>query len=172
LRAEYLYSQKLYDRIHFNFTNGFEAIYSKWMDGWRIKVNGNSVNWSKDASYSEDYATFRKYLDMVFIYAGTLSLSQEMKEIPLETMEIGDVFIKGGSPGHCVIVVDMAENNEDGSKLFMLAQSYMPAQDIHILKNLQDSSLSPWYPLNFNFEGRLRTPEWTFDKEDLKRFEE
>ena len=170
LRAEYLYSQQLFDTIHFNFTNGFQANYSKWMEGWRIKVSGNNVDWSKDASYSDDYETFRNYLDMVFIYAGTLSLSKEMKEIPIEDMRIGDVFIKGGSPGHCVIVVDMAENKENGSKLFMLAQSYMPAQDIHILKNPQDNNISPWYPLDF--EGSLHTPEWIFEKEDLKRFEE
>ena len=40
-------------------------------------------------------------------------------------MQIGDVFLKGSLPGHCVIVVDMAENNETGEKLFMIAQSYM-----------------------------------------------
>jgi len=27
-------------------------------------------------------------------------------------MKIGDVFIKGGSPGHAVIIVDMAENDK------------------------------------------------------------
>ena len=105
---------------------------------------------------------------MVFIYTGTLSLSQEMKDVPIEDMQIGDVFIQDGSPGHCVIVVDMTENKENGTKLFMLAQSYMPTHDIHILKNTQDSSLSPWYSLSF--EGSLHTPEWTFEKEDLKRF--
>ena len=170
LRAEYLYSQQLFDTIHFNFTNGFQANYSKWKEGWRIKVSGNNADWSKDASYSDDYETFRNYLDMVFIYAGTLSLSQEMKEIPIEDMRIGDVFIQGGSPGHCVIVVDMAESKENGSRLFMLAQGYMPAQDIHILKNSLDNNISPWYPLDF--EGSLHTPEWIFEKEDLKRFEE
>ena len=45
----------------------------------------------------------------------------------LSEMQIGDVFIRGGSPGHCVIVVDMAVHQETGEKLFMLAQSYMPA---------------------------------------------
>ena len=45
-------------------------------------------------------------------------------------MQIGDVLIQGGSPGHAVIVVDMAENPATGEKLYLLAQSYMPAQDI------------------------------------------
>src|SRR5665647_2797352 len=38
LRAEYLYGLKQYDRIHFNFTSGFKADYSKWVEGYRISV--------------------------------------------------------------------------------------------------------------------------------------
>ena len=33
LRAEYLYGQKQYAAIHFNFTNGFNAEYTKWAKG-------------------------------------------------------------------------------------------------------------------------------------------
>ena len=87
--------------------------------------------------------------------------------VEISQMQIGDVFIVNGLPGHCVIVVDMAEN-EAGQKLFMFAQSYMPAQDIHVLKNLDDSDKSPWYKLDFG--EQLRTPEWTFSKNDLRRF--
>lgn len=170
LRAEYLYKRGDYDKIHFNFTNGFRADYSKWMQGYRIVVNGNKANWVKKTGYLNDYQTFRKYLDIVFAYAGTLSLSQELKQVSLGDMKIGDIFIKGASPGHCVIIVDMAENKTTGEKLFMLAQSYMPAQDIHILKNLKNKALSPWYSLDFG--DTLVTPEWTFTKNDLKRFED
>ena len=169
LRAEYLYGKGQYDKIHFNFTNSFKADYVTWRQGNRIAVTGNQAKWVKSAGYSDDYATFRNYLDMVFAYAGTLSLSQEMKKVPLEEMEIGDVFLKGDDPGHCAIVADMAENKETGEKLFMLAQSYMPAQDIHILKNPQNKGWSPWYSLRF--EEELRTPEWKFYNNQLVRFD-
>ncbi|MCL6611325.1 MAG: DUF4846 domain-containing protein [Peptococcaceae bacterium] len=168
LRAEYLYRKGLYDRIHFNFTNGFRADYTTWMQGNRIVVEGNRAHWVKKAGYSSDYSSFRQYLDMVFAYAGTLSLSGEMKNVPLEEMKIGDVFLKGEDPGHCAIVVDMAENRATGEKLFMLAQSYMPAQDIHILKNPRNGEISPWYPVNFG--ETLFTPEWSFNKNQLVRF--
>lgn len=170
LRAEYLYRNGLYDKIHFNFTNGFRADYNKWVQGYRISVNNNTVSWVKRTGYSTDYASFRSYMDMVFAYAGTLSLSREMQPVSIEEMKIGDVFIKGGSPGHCVIVVDMAENKDSGEKLFMLAQSYMPAQDIHILKNPESENLSPWYSLDFR--EQLATPEWIFTKDQLMRFED
>ena len=59
-------------------------------------------------------------------------------------MKIGDVFIKGGSPGHAVTIVDIAINPKTNKKVFLLAQSYMPAQEIKILKNPNNSELSPW----------------------------
>jgi hypothetical protein len=170
LRAEYLYRQGLYNKIHFNFTNGFKADYPTWMNGSRIAVEGNKAYWVKKTGYSNEYSSFRKYLDMVFAYAGTLSLSKEMKEVPLEDMKIGDVFIKGEGPGHAVIILDMAENKTTGEKIFIIAQSYMPAQNIHILKNMQNEGLSPWYSVNFG--ETLSTPEWQFKKDQLMRFRE
>ncbi len=169
LRAEYLYSQGLYKRIHFNLTNGFNADYWKWMNGNRIVVKGNNTYWVKNANYSKEYSSFRKYLDVVFAYAGTLSLSQEMKKEPVENMQIGDVFLKGATPGHAVIVLDMAENKKTGEKIFLTAQSYMPAQSIHILKNPENKALSPWYSTNFG--NTLKTPEWVFNQNQLMRFE-
>ncbi|MEA3450960.1 MAG: DUF4846 domain-containing protein, partial [Bacteroidota bacterium] len=71
--------------------------------------------------------------------------------------------------GHSVMVVDMAENIKTGEKIFLIVQSFMPAQSIHILKNFNNSSLNPWYSLNFG--EKLYTPEWTFTKDDLLRFD-
>lgn len=168
LRAEYLFQQKKYDEIHFNFTNGFRADYSKWREGNRISINGNDVSWVNKEAVSTSYDSFWKYLETIFTYAGTLSLSQELKSVEVKDMQIGDVFIKGGSPGHAVIVVDMAVNLKTNKKLFMLAQSYMPAQEIQILLNPNNSELGPWYELDFGDE--LITPEWKFDSTMLKRF--
>jgi hypothetical protein len=166
LRAEYLFFQKRYESIAFNFTNGFKCDYKKWQEGYRTSVTGNSVKWVKSASASNDGSTFFSYLETVFTYAGTLSLSNELKKVPMEEMRIGDVLIQGGSPGHAVIVMDMAEDTK-GNKVFLLAQSYMPAQDIQILLN--PANLSPWYKLDESRES-IKTPEWNFTGKDLKRF--
>lgn len=168
LRADYFYTQKQYDKIHFNFTNGFRADFSKWAAGYRIAIKGNKTSWVKTAKPSDSYETYWKYLEKVFMYAGTASLEKELKPINVSDIKIGDVFIKGGLPGHAVIVVDMAVNPKNNQKIVLLAQSYMPAQEIQILKNPNSSSLSPWYAVDFGTS--LKTPEWTFSSSQLKRF--
>jgi hypothetical protein len=90
-----------------------------------------------------------------------------MVSINLSDMEAGDVFIQGGSPGHAVIVIDLAVN-DSGEKIFLLSQSYMPAQEIHLLKNPVDTGISPWYKTDFG--DILETPEWKFKSTHLKRF--
>lgn len=66
-----------------------------------------------------------------------------MRAVTIEETKIGDVFIKGGFPGHAVMVVDIAVDESTQEKVFLLAQSYMPAQEIQILKNPNNSHLSP-----------------------------
>lgn len=167
LRAEYLWQNARFDRIHFNLTNGFRMEYGRWRRGERIKVSGNKTAWKSGARPSDSRATFWAYLETVFAYAGTLSLAKELKPVAISDIRIGDVFILGGSPGHAVLVVDLATDST-GKKVMLLAQSYMPAQEIQILQNSSDKSLSPWYPAAFG--EVLVTPEWNFDKEQLKRF--
>jgi hypothetical protein len=166
LRAEYLYSCRRYGDIHFNFANGFRADYTRWMAGDRVVVEGSRSYWVKRSGQSNTYADLRRYLNVVFAYANTVSLAREMRPVKTSEMAIGDVFI---DQGHSVIVVDMAVDSTGDKRLFMMAQSYMPAQDIQILRNPVNESLSPWYELDFG--ETLRTPEWTFTNRDLRRFE-
>lgn len=170
LRAEFLYKTKQYNKLHFKFTNGFNALYSKWREGYRIAVNGNKASWIKTNKESTSYNSFKDYLQIVFTYAGTASLAKELKLVNIKDMQIGDVLIKGGSPGHAVIVLDMAEDKKTNKKLFVIAQSYMPAQDIHILINNNNANLSPWYELNAQATS-ISTPEWDFYSSQLMRFE-
>lgn len=167
LRAEYLYGLGLYDEIHFNFVSGFRADFSKWRSGYGISVDGNTVSWVQNSKNNSSYESFSSYLDMVYAYASTLSLELEMVPKNVADLSIGDVFIKGGSPGHCVIVVDMAVHEDTGENIFMLAQGYMPAQDIQILKG--DQNDSPWYSLAG--KDRLYTPEWNFALDTLKTWQ-
>lgn len=169
MRSEYLYSIKDYDNLHFNFTSGHSVGFKKWTEGYRTVIKGNNVTWSKNAAKDDSYKTFTNYTKTIFNYAGTSSLSKELKKVAdIKDIQIGDVFILGGFPGHAVLVIDVCVHETTGEKLFMIQQSYMPAQEIHILKNLKNTSISPWY--STNFAGNLETPEWTFSKDQLMRW--
>lgn len=169
LKCEYHFSREEYNEIGFNFTNGMPFPYSKWRNGERVRISGNDTRWVSGTA-DESYRAFRKYLNMLFTYAGTWSLEKEMKKKSWESLAIGDVIIHGGSPGHAVIVMDVAVHDQSGEKIFLLAQSYMPAQDIHIVKNLVNEELSPWYEIPT--EGsELLTASWTFDYDELRGFE-
>lgn len=164
--AEYFYQTGQTERIAFRFSNGFLAEYEKWRQGSRIKVDGNDVYWVNTASYDDSYKSFQSYLRMVFAYAGTQSMMSESYEVSAEDLAVGDVFLKGGSPGHVVMVVDVCQK-ENGKKAFLLAQGYMPAQEFHVLKNPEHKE-DPWY-----YEEELaypfHTPEYTFEEGSLRR---
>ncbi len=170
LRAEYLFAAGRPADIAFNFTSGFRAGFDRWMRGERVSVKGGTARWAGGGTPDQSHTALRGYLDVVYSYAGTLSLEKELQLVPLSALQAGDVFIRGGSPGHAVIVMDVAQNAA-GKQVFLLAQSYMPAQDIHILHNPARDDRSPWYTLDPT-AATIETPEWDFAAGELRRFAE
>ncbi|QKJ29150.1 hypothetical protein HQ865_05085 [Mucilaginibacter mali] len=139
LRAEYLFHQKRYDAIAFNFTSGFRCDYVHYANGYRYSRD----KWVKTATKDYSYAAFMRYMNLVFSYAGTLSLEKELIKVNNEKdLRAGDVFIHGGSPGHCFIVLAVAENVAHERK-FLMAQSFMPAQNIQVLQ----ADGNPWFSM-------------------------
>lgn len=144
LRAEHLFEQKAYDNILFTDNAGTAYQFGK--------------------PYTRD--NFNNYLQRVFGMCGSASLAKQLTAVKnFEDIETGDVIIRGGFPGHAVIVMDMAVNTE-GKKIYLLAQSYMPAQDIHVLVNPNNSDFSPWYEVDD--EEKVVTPEYVFGRNELK----
>jgi len=169
LFAEYLYQIRDLEHIAFRLTNGDTPQFLTWAAGSRPQVNANTVAWQRTKAPDSSYAALKQYLQFIFTYAGSFSLQQQLRKVvAVNDMQIGDIFIQGGFPGHAVMVCDMAYHEQTADTVFLLMQSYMPAQDIHVLKNLSDPALTPWYRLDFG--DTLYTPEWTFTKYDLKRW--
>lgn len=168
-RAEYLFKTKQHNKITFNFTNGFKADYMRWREGQRIKVDGNKVSWVKTNKPDTSEKCFNDYMKMVYNYCGSLSLSKQLKQKPFMKLEIGDVLLIGGSPGHAELVVDKIFNSKTKEFKFLLLQSYMPAQEMQILKNNNDVVNSPWYSNLTDYE--IRTPEYMFTTDNVYSFE-
>ncbi|QNH60697.1 DUF4846 domain-containing protein [Hymenobacter sediminicola] len=169
LRGEYLFAQDP-AQVHFHLTSGHDIAFTDWYGGKGFRVSGDEVLPAPRPAELPTHTVFRRYLDQIFTYAGTLSLSRELNPVPLADVQPGDVLIRGGSPGHAVLVLDVAEQLGTGRRYVLLAQSYMPAQQMHVLRNIWgDATLGAWFAVNPQ-EARFSTPEWTFAREDLKRF--
>jgi len=155
LWASYNYSNgpEFYERLVFNGADGTEYNYLGYLE-----TSGKEDNCK----------TFRRWLDLVWTYANTWSISEyNLVSVPIWDIQPGDVLIVGGFPGHAVSVVDVLLDSETGHKYFMLAQSFMPAQENHILKNPATGDV--WYQIEA-YMTHVRTPQYTFHINDLKRW--
>lgn len=142
MRAEYLYSRQRFAEI--DFTDNNQTHY---------RVSNKTTR-----------NEFDQYLERVFCHCGTQSLSRQLALVKhFNSIKPGDVLIQGGSPGHAMLVMDMAVNKQ-GKKVYLLSQSYMPAQDIQIVINPMDSGFSPWYEVSSRL---IETPEWVFKTSHL-----
>jgi Domain of unknown function (4846) len=147
LKAEYLFEQGNYSELVFRDNVG--GVYA----------------------FNPPYTrpNLEKFLQRVFGMCGSASLEKELQTVrSFNDIQAGDVLIKGGFPGHAEIVTDIAVNDA-GEKIYLLAQSYMPAQDIHIVKNPLNNDSNPWYEANAA-GTEIITPEYVFTKQQLRRW--
>ena len=168
LHAEHLFSNKRDQDIAYNFTSGDRVRWRDWLAGRRPQVSGSKVHFPQGKPVARTYKNFRRYLDVIFGYAGTISLRKELKAVTNPARALpGDVLIQAGSPGHAVLVLDVAEHSETRKRIYLLGQGYMPAQEFHVLKNPGDGDLSPWYQADGREE--IETPQWDFVRADWRR---
>lgn len=163
--AEYFRVTGQYDRIRFHFVSGFLCDYNSFTQGNRVKINGDDEVWVKSKPAKDSDSVFNEYMRIVCAYASTLSMEKESTGADLQNLQIGDVFLKSGSPGHVVMVADVCE--KDGRKAFLLAQGYMPAQEFHIIKNPLHED-DPWY-YEEEVQYPFQTQAYTFPEGSFRR---
>jgi hypothetical protein len=167
LRAEWLRAAGRAGEIAFDYTGGGRVSWARVAAGGRPSADGR--RWREGSRPDDGYAAFRRYLAGVFAYAGTYSLARELRPAAESQIAIGDVLVKGGFPGHAILVADLARHPATGERRMLLVQSFMPAQDIHVLRNPADGSA--WFALPEAGRATV-TPEWTFPPGSLRRWPE
>jgi hypothetical protein len=165
LRAEFLFQQNRNQEIGFHFVNGHYYTWNDYCKGFRPTLNGREIKFISTSQSEKNHESLRKYLDIVYSYASTISLAKELK--PANDFEIGTVVIHPGSPGHCFIIIDESRNQQ-GEKIYKLAEGYTPAQSIYVLRNLNEQGINPWYQLKM---GVIETASYRFDNYKLVKFE-
>lgn len=166
MRAEYLFQKGEYDKISFNFTNGFPCEFSKWRQGERVQINGNKCTWVKKKDPSDSQETLDAYMDLVYQYANTESLQNQLTPVSPKDVQIGDVFVITSYQmktdlGHAAFVVDMAQNDA-GEKLYLIAEGTTPASQIYVVAS-ETSPYGLWHKLGE--DGTLAIAKTVYDEE-------
>ena len=169
LRADHLFQHRQFDKLTFTATSGDEISFQSWLKGIRWKEKSGRLASYQTSNIATDISNaYKAFMELVFSYCGTYSLSRQLRPVnDINLIKPGDIFVEGGFPGHAVTVMAVAKNDH-GQTIFLLSQGYMPAQDVHVLKNFRNPGLSPWYALTDLFP--LYTPQWQFEKGSLKRW--
>lgn len=160
LRAEFLFSRRDFASMVFQSTSGQPLRFTDWCRGIRYRLNGQKLEAYESGRVAKpDSVQLESWLRLVFTYAGTYSLQQQLhRKMETQPLRPGDVIVEGGFPGHAMLVMDVCKG-EDGKEYFLLAQSYMPAQDMHVVVNPRSPSGSPWFE---RVTTGLETPDWDF----------
>lgn len=173
LHAEYLWSSGRRDQLGYHFTSGDKTRWRAWKNGERFKVAGSKVTRIRRAQPNDTRAEFRRWLDTVFMYAGTRSLRLDSKSVAPDNITPGDFFVAPGSPGHAVVVLDIAED-PDGRRIALLGQGFMPAQELHVIRANAGAPKvidRVWFLLPEAGE-ELDTPSWQpFSSAQARRFD-
>ncbi|MBA2663181.1 MAG: DUF4846 domain-containing protein [Bradymonadaceae bacterium] len=171
LHAEFLWATGKKEQIAYHFTSGDRSAWSDWQRGERFRVKGARVERVRVGAGANGHKAFRAYLDHVFMYAGTRSLGRDTVVVKLEDIQPGDLFNVAGSPGHAVMVLDVAVGPA-GERVALIGQSYMPAQDFHVVKSSGERVVKGvWFLLPTAEHPTIKTPSWAaYGPGDLRRF--
>ena len=168
LHAEFLWAKGRQSEAAYRFTSGDETRWADWVAGERMHIEGNRVRRTRGTARAREHTSYRRWLDLVFTYAGTMSLARDATSPPMESpVEAGEFYVEAGSPGHAVIVLDVVKNAE-GVRLGLLGQGFMPAEDIHILRSPLAVE-SVWFRLPSRPDETLPTPSWRPFAADARR---
>jgi len=167
--SEYCFKTGRHDLIAYPLHSGFLMDFNRWKLGERVFMEDNQFRWEKTADPDDSYFQLRNFQEYVFAYADVKSAKYQTEAISPSEIRFGSVFISEDRWGHGVIVVDVADNPATGDRVFLLAQSFVPGQEMQILQNPIRDELSPWYSVS-DLDSILVTPEWTFTRNEVFQF--
>jgi hypothetical protein len=143
LHAEYLWSRGEKDKISYLSATKLSMPFSRWEKGQRLIPQGPNVFWVVKGKPSEvDHPEFRKYLDAVFNWANSTSLSPRSAPVPdPKDLLAGDFFLQTSEPNHVAVILDVAEK-PSGERVALLGQARNPAESIHVMR---PGKATPWF---------------------------
>ena len=149
LRAEWL--REAGQPVLFHATSGDPMPWERYRAGERAYDAGGRLAWR-----AGEPASWEQYLAALFTWAGTRSLARDT--VAAAEPRPGEVLVLPGSPGHAVVLLDLAERGPE--RFVLVGQGYMPAQDFHLVRG----PVAGW----FRWELPLQVGPWTFPADSLR----
>jgi hypothetical protein len=169
LHAEWLWSRGARGEISYPGATRLSMPLARWEKGQRVVAEGANVYWALRAEpVTIDYAEFRHFLDQVFTWVNSTSLTRRAARVEdPASLAPGDFFLHTKPPGHVAVVLDLAAK-PSGERLALLGQALSPAESIHVVR---PGRATAWFSLR---PGRdLFTPHSkAFGWDELRRFPE
>jgi hypothetical protein len=164
LHAEWQYAEGRRDQSY-RAASGAAMPFARWARGERLVPDGMGFAWKASGRADAGRASFRRWLDGVFAFANTGSLARDGEPVAPDDLRPGDFVVQAGSPGHAVLVLDVARAGD--RRALLLGQGFMPAQSFQVLRPGEGAA---WFLVEPGATA-LDTPFWPpFPWKALRRF--
>jgi len=157
LRAEFARSRGAESDLSFHATSGDPLPWRRYASGEKPRAEGNRIVWSR---VDPGLQTWDGWLSAVFMWAGTRSLAA-YETVTTRLPKAGDMLVVGGSPGHAVMLLDVATRGDQ--TLLLIGEGYMPAQDFHV----EHGPESGWWVWS---DTGVDLGHWDMPRESLRRW--
>jgi hypothetical protein len=142
--------------VLFHATSGDPMAWDRWAKGDRPHEEKNTLVWTT----GHGAGTWDGYLQKVFMWAGTRSL-HAYDTVPADgSPQPGDVLVDPGSPGHAVLLMDVATKGD--ATYVLVGEGFMPAQDFHVELGDHDG----WW----RWDDGIPTYHWPLPAASLRRW--
>jgi hypothetical protein len=141
-------------------TSGDPLPWSRYKGGEQPFVRSDRIAWRPVDPATQSW---EGWLQAVFTWAGTRSLAA------YETLPVtgepkpGHLLVSPGSPGHAVVILDVAKGLHGEGIFLLIGEGFMPAQDFHV----EHGPHAGWWA--WGSDG-VRLNHWHMKRESLRRW--
>ncbi len=102
----------------------------------------------KKIYFARSGLSYKGFLKRAFAYANSYSLKKGCQKIRKEDLRPGDMMInnKRGGVGHVSVILDVCRNQK-GDKVHLLGYSFIPAQQMRIVRSTGTFGPEGWFTL-------------------------
>ena len=93
--------------------------FEKWARGFRLDQSDGTFQWKQSEKPDSNYFSFLDFANVIFAYSNYEVLLPLLEEVPVETLQAGDVFLSQEGRGYAAMVGQVVQDcKPNGQKRF------------------------------------------------------